>query len=310
MTVDRIGTFMNSQLILAQMRRAAHELNESNRQVASGRVSDTYTGYGSQTAALEVARSSAARAEAHIAIANQVSSRLDLQNTQLVELGNVVDRARQAMMLALSQSDGTALMAQMEDIFDQAVAVLNAKDGSGYIYGGENDQTPPVTVSNLDELAALPSVDDAFANGTVARSARIGENRDVQVGLLASDLATELFTMLRDIKQFDQGVSGPFGGTLTVAQDSFLGSQIQVAVNAQTTVNAEAAGNGDRYQLVQRALEDLAASSTVYQGFVAEIQDVDMGEAMSRLNQNFVGLQAALKVSATLGQLSLLNFME
>jgi flagellin-like hook-associated protein FlgL len=97
---------------------------------------------------------------------------------------------------------------------------------------------------------------------------------------------------------------------MSPAQDSFLGSQIQVAINAHTSVNAQAAANGDRYQLVQKALEELNASSTVYQGFVAEIQDVDMGQAMARFNQNYVALQAALKVSATMGQLSLLQFLE
>jgi flagellar hook-associated protein 3 FlgL len=310
MTIDRIGTFMSSRLLLSQLQRAEHELNESNRQVAGGRVSDTYAGYGTKTAALEAARSAAAKAEAHMAVAKQVSSRLDLQDTQLAQLSNIVDRARQAMMQAMAQGNGSALMGQMEDIFDQAITVLNAKDGSGYIYGGENDQTPPVTVTNLTDLAALPSVDDAFANGTVGREARIGENRTVQVGVLASDLAKELFTMLRDIKQFDQGGSGPFAMNLTPAQDSFLGTQIQAAINAHTSVNAQAAANGDRYQLVQNVLSELNAASTVYQGFVADIQDVDMGEAMARFNQNYVALQAALKISATMGQLSLMNFID
>ena len=310
MAIDRIGTFMNSHLLLAQIQRAEHELNESNRQVAGGRVSDTYAGYGTKTAALEAARSAAAKAEAHMAVAKQASSRLDLQDAQLAQLSDIVDRARQTMMQAMAQGNGATLMVQMQDIFDQALTVLNAKDGSGYLYGGENDQVPPVTVTNLTDLAALPSVADAFANGSVAREARIGENRTVQVGVLASDLATELFTMLRDIKQFDQGAGGPFATNLTAAQDSFLGSQIQVAISAHTNVNAQAAANGGRYQLVQHALSELNAASTVYQGFVAEIQDVDMGQAMARFNQNYVALQAALKISATMGQLSLMNFIE
>jgi flagellar hook-associated protein 3 FlgL len=310
MTIDRIGTFVNSRLIAAQFQRAQYELNEANRQVASGRVSDTYAGYGNKTAALEAARSTVARAQGHIAVARQVATRLDLQDVQLVELSNTVDRARQAMTSAIAQGDAAALMAAMEDVFEQAVTILNTRDGSGYIYGGENDQTPPVTVGSLDDLAALPSVADAFANGDVERNARIGDSRTVQVGVLASDLATELFTMLRDIKQFDQGAGGPFGNPLTPAQDSFLTGQIQVAISAHTSVNNQAAANGDRYRLVQSALEELSAASTVYQGFVAEIEDVDMGEAMARLNQNYVALQAALQVTASLGELSLLNFIE
>jgi hypothetical protein len=64
--------------------------------------------------------------------------------------------------------NGTSVMRCMEELFVQAV-------------------------TSLADLAALPSVDGAFANGSIARTARIGENRMVQVGVLASDVATDLF---------------------------------------------------------------------------------------------------------------------
>ena len=49
--------------------------------------------------------------------------------------------------------------------------------------------------------------------------------------------------------------------------------------------------------------------STLYQGFASDIQDVDMATAATNLNQNQTALQAALEVTAQLGQLSLLNYL-
>jgi flagellar hook-associated protein 3 FlgL len=310
MAIDRLGTAVNAQILMTQLQRAQSTLNRTNLQIATGEVADNYPGYGRKTAALEAARSAAERADANKSVAQQVSSRLDLQDTQLTQLGSLVEQVRQTVTNVMANNDGSVLMGQLEDLFEQAVTILNAKDGSGYVYGGENDQSPPVVVNSLADLAALPAVSDAFKNGTMERSARIGENRSVKVGVLASDLGTELFTLFRDIKQFEQGANGPFAGTLTAPQEAFLQTGVQDAMNAHNGVLAQAAANGDRYQLVQGAIQDLDAATNVYRGFAADIQDVDMGEAFARLNQAQVALQAALHVSSTIGQLSLLNFMK
>ena len=131
----------------------------------------------------------------------------------------------------------------------------------------------------------------------------------VEVGLLASDLATELFDLLRQVTQFDAGVNGPFSGTTTPAQQTFLESVIPTAMTAQRNVNAQAAANGIHYQTVKQAMEQLEASSVVYKGFVANIEDVDIAEALARLNQNQVALQAAFQVTSTLNRLSLLDYL-
>mgnify|MGYP003353003654 CR=1 FL=1 len=162
--------------------------------------------------------------------------------------------------------------------------------------------------SDLD-LAALPSVANAFANGSVKTSVRIGENQTAQVGMLASDLGTKLFSLFRQVAQFDASGSGPFDTKTTQSQQSFLESTIQTATDAATDVNSQAAANGIRYQSVQSAIDQLKASSTVYQDFVSSIQDVDMAEALARLNQNQTALQANYQMTAQLNQLSLLNFL-
>lgn len=309
MAIDRVGTFVNAQIMMSQVLKTEATLDRTNKQVASGNLSDTYAGYGSKTAALEAARSAAARADANISVAQQAVTRLDLQDTQLTQLADIASQVRQVLTSAIATGDGSALMGQMNDLFDQAVTILNAKDGSGYLYAGENDQTAPVTVTSLDDLAALPSVSAAFSNGSVAKSARIGENRTVKVGALASDLGTDLFTLFRDVAQFDAGASGPFGASLDPTQANFLQTNIQQAISTATAVNAQTAANGDRFRAVQEAIKELQATSTVYKGFVSNIQDVDMGEALARLNQNQVALQAAFQVAATMNQLSLLNYL-
>jgi flagellar hook-associated protein 3 FlgL len=311
MSIDRIGTFANTQMMLNQMQRAEFALDTSNRQVASGKRSDTYSGYGDQTAVMEAARSAAAHADAHYATAQQASARLDLQDSQLTQLSNLVGQVRQMITNAVANQDATGLMDQLQGYFDQAVEILNSKDGSGYIYGGDNSQTPPVTVTSLSDLAALPSVSGAFANGAVKTSMRIGDNQTVQVGILASDLGTDLMSLFQQVAQFDAGVNGPFtNGSTTQPQQSFLESAIPTATSIAAGVNAQAAANGIRYNSVQSSMDELKSASNVYKNFVSNIEDVDVAEALAKLNQNQIALQASFQMASKLNQMSLLDFLQ
>lgn len=309
MTIDRIGSYANAQLMFAYIMKAENALDNSNRQVATGKVADNYAGYRDKTAIMEAARSASARADANAAAANQALARLDVQDAQLSQLSELANEIRTAVTKASADHDGTSLMSQLEAYFDQVVGLMNSKDANGYIYAGDNNQTAPVVVNSLADLVALPTVADAFANGSLKTEVKIGDSQNVEVGLLASDLATELFDLLRQVAQFDSGVDGPFSGTTTTAQQTFLESVIPTAMTAQRNVNAQAAANGIHYQTVKQAMEQLEASSVVYKGFVSNIEDVDMAEALARLNQNQVALQAAFQVTSTLNRLSLLDYL-
>jgi flagellar hook-associated protein 3 FlgL len=201
-------------------------------------------------------------------------------------------------------------MSQMQGFYNQAVDILNSKDANGYIYGGDNNQSPPVAVTDLNALAALPSVANAFQNGQIKTSVRIGDSQTVQVGMLASDLGTQLFSLFQQVAQFDAGAGGPFDTKTTAAQQSFLESTILTATDVAENVNGQSATNGIRYKMVQDTISQLQARSSVYTGFVSSMQDVDIAEALTRLNQNNTALQAAFQVTSNLNKLSLLDFMQ
>src|SRR6185437_11366921 len=178
---------------------------------------------------------------------------------------------------AMADDDATTLMSQAQSIFDQAKQILNSKDANGnYLYGGEKDTTEPVNVDSLADLAALPSVSDAFSNGTVKKSVNIGGGQTVQVGMLASDLGTQLFQSLADIANFNSGANGPFSATITNTHSSLLTTQVQ------------AAPNGFVYNHLNDVIDQQKSTSTLYKGFVQNLEDVDMGTAITQLNQNQV----------------------
>ncbi|MEI9996586.1 MAG: flagellin [Rhizomicrobium sp.] len=312
MTIERTSSAGQSQFLLTQVQAAASQLDKTQAQVASGKVSTDYAGLGDKVAVLEAARTAANKATAYQTNTTAAVNQADLQDSQLSSLSDLAGQLRQALTTSIANGDGSTLMATAQGIFDQASQILNTKDANGnYLYGGDKDNVPPLNVSSLSQLAALPSAAGAFSNGTQQKSVMVADGQSVQVGVLASDIGGDLMQTLQDIAQFDAGSSGNFAGStnLTQAQSTFLSNELPSAITAATNVNAAAASNGFVYNQLKDASDNQSSLATMYQGFVSNIEDVDMPTAITQLNQNQVALQAAVQVTAQLNQVSLLNYL-
>lgn len=310
MTVERVATNTQASYLLSQIMQATRNLNTSQQQVASGKVSTDYAGIGDKTGALEAARASAARADAYQSNTQSALNQVNLQDTELTQLSSVSQQLQQALSDAVGNNDATGLMGNVQSIFDQVSQILNAKDANGnYLFGGDKDNVPPFNVTSLSQLASLPDISAAFSNGTQKKSVMVADGQSEQIGVLASDIGTQLMQTLKDIASFNAGPTGNFDTTLTSAQSDFLSSEISVATTASHGINSAAAANGYTYNRLNDAADQQTALSTLYKGFVSNIEDVDMPTAITQLNQNQTALQAAMQVTAQLGQITLLNYL-
>jgi flagellar hook-associated protein 3 FlgL len=311
MSVDRVATSNQAQYLLSQIMQATQKMNVSQQQVSSGNVSSDYAGIGGKTSALEAARASAARAAAYQSATKAAVSQVDLQDTQLTQLSKVAQELQQAMTTAVGNNDATGMMDTVQSVFEQASAILNAKDANGnYLFGGDKDDTPPFNVTSLSQLEGLPDVSDAFSNGTQKKSVMVADGQSVQIGVLASDIGTKLMQTLKDIATFNASSDGNFDQTMTGTQSAFLTGEIPASKTAVDGLNVVNAANGTTYTRLNDSADQQDALSTLYTGFVSNIENVDMGTAITQLNENQTALQAALAVTAQLNQVSLLNYMK
>jgi flagellar hook-associated protein 3 FlgL len=307
-TIGNVSTMAQSQYMLSHIEQDETALQNTQSQVATGYVSTTYGGIGNQTAALESARTQGSLATGYVATAQLASNQVNLQDAQLSQLSSLASQLQQDVTTAVANGNGGTLMSQAQNIFEQTVQILNSQDANGnYIYSGGNSNTPPVTTTTMAQLMALPSASQAFANGTQKSAVQVGTNETVQVGVLASDVGTQLMQSLQDIANSNAGSS--FGTQLTSAQSTFLSGEIVNAQTAAQTINNASGSNGEVYQQLQSAITSQTSMSTLYQGFASDIQNVDMAQASTNLSENQSALQAALEVTSQMGQLSLLNYL-
>lgn len=312
MTIERVSTAGQAQLLLSLITQAGNAFNTSQLQVASGKVSTEYSGFGSRASLLEATRTASAKADAYQANTTLAVNQTDLQDTQLSSLSDIANGLRDTITKAVAHGDGSTLPAEIQSVFDQVSQILNAQDANGnYLYGGDKDNTPPLNVTSLAQLVALPSVSAAFSNGILKKSVTVSDTQNIQIGVLASDAGSALLQTLKDIATFDAGPNGNFAATtaLTKAQSDFLTAEIPVTVSAASAVNAVAASNGVAFNQLKDAVAQQQSLSTLYKGFVSNLEDIDLPTALAQQSQNQIALQAALQVTSKLGQLSLLNFL-
>jgi flagellar hook-associated protein 3 FlgL len=312
MSVDRVSTASQTAYFLSQIENAGSALDKTQEQIASTVNATTYAGFGTQAQVLTATISANARNSAYTTATTIASTQVDLQDTQLTSLSSLAQQLNTAISSAVANNDGTTLMSQAQNIFDQASAILNSKDANGdYIYSGGKTDTAPVTVSSLSDLAALPSVSSAFANGNLKKSVQVADGVNVPYGVTASDVGSGLMQALQSLAQFDAGATGNLdnASSLSSAQNTYLTGAIASTTTVTNNLNAATATNGYVSNRLTDAGTQQTSMNTLYKGFISNIQDTNMADAATQLSLNQTQLQAALQVTAGLNQLSLLNFL-
>jgi len=112
-----------------------------------------------------------------------------------------------------------------------------------------------------------------------------------------------------DLYQFDQGASGPLQGELTDTQRTFLQGQLSSLETSIDNLRQIHVTNGLAFERMEVVDEQHTDTSVFLQTFIADIEDVDIAEAVTRLNNDQVALEASYQAIGSLTRLSLLDFI-
>ena len=121
----------------------------------------------------------------------------------------------------------------------------------------------------------------AFANGTHKKSVQVADGQTVQIGVPASDVGTSLMQALKDIATFDAGAERQFhrqhqpdpgAEQLPDQRDR------RRRAASRTNLNTATAANGYVYNQLQRRPDQQTSLTTLYKGFISNIQDTNMAD--------------------------------
>lgn len=316
MAITRVSNLSQSQLLINELNRANAQMDKTQLQISSGKKAEYFKDIAAQAGVLLSAKRVLDRNGHYTETTTELGQKLDQQNLGLSQLETAAGDLRQNVIDALANDSGMSFMDTINGVFQNVLGALNTKIDGQYIFGGTRTDVPPVNVSDLTGLgaaAAIAGPNGIFENNDIKASATVDEGVNVQYGMLASDLGTNLMSALQAIKQFNDGPNGPIDGPLTAAQRTFLGGLLDGTVADLKGISNEVTGyvaqNGVTQNQVAKIQTHLSDTKIATAQFVSDIEDADLPTALTQLQQDQIAVQASARMAAQLGQLSLLNFL-
>lgn len=218
-------------------------------------------------------------------------STADSAYTQVVSL---VQKARSLVVQGLntatqSTSSANALADQIDTLRSSLINVANTTYDSRPVFGG-------TTSGNVAYDSAGNYVGDS---GSVDR--QVGEQSTVQVNQTGPQVfgtaPNDLFSLLSTISS-----------TLRTNPSS-LSPQLTALDGALASISTAQAAEGAAYQQVQSAQAVQESTSTSLASQLSDIQDIDLAQTAVQVSTANVTYQAALQTTASVRQLSLLDFL-
>jgi len=304
--MDRISTASAYNNVLANLMAAQVAQSVAGNQLSSTEKATDLQGYGTGAETLTALQATATQVTGYLNNSQVVGAKLATQDNALNEVAGGAGDTLKAITEALASGNGTTLMASLQNAFSNAVEGLNSTFNGEYMFAGGQVNTQPVSATGLSDLTAGP-IANLFHNDQRQTTTQLDQNTSVGTGFLADKVATPLFQALAAIEAYSQGPNGPFTGTLTTQQASFLTSQIANLDVVEANLNNVVAQNGQAQNMVTNAQGDLTQRQTMLQGLIGNITDADLAKATTDLQQAQLSIQAAGQVFQVLNGTSLLN---
>jgi flagellar hook-associated protein 3 FlgL len=320
--MTRIATYGQSQMLLQNVLRNEMRVFEGERKVSSGIESRDYKGMARDITSLSSSKSLLSGIEGYIKDNNEVSRRLELYDLNLESLRDIAQGLRDDTLSAISGNSGVAYRDKIEGYFDSSVSFLEAKDNGRFIFSGSRTDVSPVVtaVQTPAGLAALTldittNHTTVFTNNGIKQQAQLDPALKLTFGILAEDAADELMEGFRRLMRFDDGTenftfatSGPFAQSLTEDQRDFLVNEVNRLNAIIDDIDAVRSSNGVSMRTLEDTQARLERDKFFMIKFTADIEDADLGVAISRLAQDEVALEASFHMLAQLSRLTLMDF--
>jgi flagellar hook-associated protein 3 FlgL len=307
--MTRVSTSGNFGVMTSNLMRAQVLQNVAGEQVSSQKNATDLKGYARNAEVLTAMKSAQAKVAGFLDQTTLVSNRLDVQDTGIGQISDATQSARDAIANAIAAGSAETLMQQMNGAFGDVVQGLNSKSSGRYVFAGAKSDTMPTTATSMADLTAAPSTASLFQNDQYITSNRVDDTTSVDTGQLADKLGTGVFNAFKQVQAYVDA-NGPFTGKLTQAQTDFLTGLLPTFDGVKTGLVTAQAQNGLNQQRFDQAKTDLTSQSDTLTTMVGGITDVDMAEAVTRLESAKLAVQASAQVFASLQNSSLLNVLK
>lgn len=237
----------------------------------------------------------------------------DVTHGLMRNLQKVLDRAQEIAFTIDeidSPEDMQSYSTEVNQLLEHAVQIANAQHRGEFVLAGTRSDTKPFTTAQ-DPSGHITSVtfdgssntaESEIAPGVLVSSRIPGENRsgNGERGLISdSQGGADLFAHLISLR--DQLASGDVAAIHSTTRDQLLADEENILFHV--------AQNGALQSRLEGSLSSAKDQKLAIEHEISNRADVDLPEAIVRLNQQQTNYQAALQSASSIMNLSLLTFL-
>ncbi len=296
---NRVSSLEMSNMSLYYIDQATSRMDTAQQQMASGysinAPSDNPVGIGQ---VLDFSQQNLQLGQFSSNIQSALGS-LTTTSSALSSLTNIVQTARSLAVAGandtLNSQARLALSAQVGDIVNQAVSIANTKYGDRYIFAGQEIYNAPITLGT----SGYQYNGGTNAAGTGEIHVEIGINSSVVTNVTAD---TAILPIVQTLQQLQTDLQG---GTSSAISNIDLAN-----IDKQLTNLEDTSGQvGATMQQLQAAQQSTTLQQADLTTVSSQIQDANMPQVAIALQTAQTAYQAALKVTSSSFQNTLLNYL-
>ncbi len=301
--MSRISTAMLFDRGIAAMLEQQAKLSQSQLQIATGkRILSPKDDPIGAAYALDL-RTTISQTEQYQLNAERAYSRLELQESVLKGVDDLVPRIRELTIQGLNDSnspgDRRAIAQELRQINDQLMAMANTKDSNGeYIFAGYDADAIPFA-NPADGIFS-------YSGDAGTRSLQISPTRQVQDRENGFDVFMDINESLGGKRNLFETVHGVIAGLEADAPDSVYLDDLSLVQDHIADLRTR---GGARLNTIDEQQNINGEFILTLQTALSQTEDLDLAEAVSRFEQELVALQAAQQTFNMVQGLSLFNYL-
>jgi len=329
--MTRISENQKGRTLIDSIAKNRELFNKFSNEISSGyRVVNP--GDSKQSATISLFRQTLERVEGYGSRLANVQSSLAFQDDIMLQVNDLMIRAKEIATQAANESNGSETRAQMSaEVFqmrDHLIQLANSRYQGRYIYGGADDDDPPYDTTTAFTFpasgdAATRYVFDAELGTSTTRTVKVTDDLSITTNTVGSTLFDNALYGLERLGRSLAGfATNPAVGAPDGSGDAytFPGQLTQQTTDIQATlalfdtaresdIMQERVDIGGRMRRLDTASAILELNKASTTDALASLQDADIAESATNLTQAQTALEASMTVSLRILNISILDYL-
>jgi flagellar hook-associated protein 3 FlgL len=288
-----------------RMSTIQNKLATTQAQMAVGKQILSPSAAPDQAAAIQRLKGEVQRQESHMRTLDVAMRRFTAEETALSASNDLLIRMKelgiQAANDTLDPDDRKAIGVEMKALRDQLLSLGNTRDDSGnFLFSGTRVNTPAFAEDANGKVV--------YQGDQTQTRIPAGVERTVQFTRAGTDVFSRVVREDGQAVGFFDALDQMIDG-LNTSSTGQIQQGIADLTQMHNSLTLSQAQNGSDQVVVQSQLDVLDENTLRIKSTLSQIEDLDYAEAVSRMNKEMMGLEAAMGSFAKISGLSLFDYI-